>query len=61
MEDIFGMLNFFGGNSTMSDILSALVGEFMPYGIYNVPLLLQCTDFLIHVVSMMRGCLFYYE
>ena len=48
-------VNFFGGESTVSDI------GFMPYGIYSFPFLFPRTNVLLLVVPMMRGHLDYYE
>ena len=61
MEENFGMLNCLGKNSTVSDICSALDWECLTYGISIVPLLVLCTNRLLHVVIMMIYHFAYYE
>ena len=61
VEDICVMLNCFGKNSTVSDIISALFWGFMPYGIYIIPLLIPCNRRLIHEVPMTLYSFYYFE
>ena len=60
MEDIFGMLNFWGGDSTVFYILSALFFVCIPYGIYSIPFMVLCTICILRVVSVMLYRLAYF-
>ena len=53
VNDIFGVLNFLGKNSTVSDILSVLFFVCMPYGICSDPCVVLCISWVLHVVPTM--------
>ena len=59
VDDTFGMLNFMGKKSTVSDIRSALVLGIIPYGIFSDTWLVQCTSRILHVVPLMSYLLAY--
>ena len=62
MEDICGILILGGkGDSTVSDIISALVLGCMICDTCSVPLLVLFTSRLIHVAHTMFDHLVYYE